>query len=197
MRGLIAKAMPLPILLGWAPAFAHVNTGPVGGLVSGFEHPFLGLDHLLAMVAVGIWGAFLGRPLVWLLPIVFPMMMAVGAVLGIFGVPMLSTESGIAFSMIVLGGAIALALRAKVWAAVGLISFFALFHGYAHGIELPFALDPQPYIIGFVMATGLLHVAGIALGLLRERPGGGAVLRGLGGMIGLAGLAFLLRLVLA
>jgi len=183
--------------LGSAPAFAHVNTGPVGGLVSGFEHPFLGLDHLLAMVAVGIWGAFLGRPLVWLLPIVFPMMMAVGAVLGIVGVPMLSTESGIAFSMIVLGGAIALALRAKVWAAVGLISFFALFHGYAHGIELPFALDPQPYIIGFVMATGLLHVAGIGLGLLRERPGGGAVLRGLGGMIGLAGLAFLLRLVLA
>lgn len=189
--------MPLPFLWMAAPAFAHVNTGPVGGLVSGFEHPFLGPDHLLAMVAVGIWGAFLGRPLVWLLPIVFPMMMAVGAVLGIFGVPMLPVENGIALSLIVLGGAIALALRAPVWVAVGLISFFALFHGYAHGVELPFALDPQPYIIGFVAATGLLHVAGIALGLLRKRPVGTLVLRGMGGMIGLAGLAFLLRLVSA
>lgn len=189
--------MALLSLASPAPAYAHTNTGPVGGLVSGFEHPFLGPDHLLAMVAVGIWGAFLGRPLVWLLPIVFPMMMAVGAVLGIFGVPMLPTEDGIAFSMIVLGGAIAFAVRAPAWVAVGLIATFALFHGYAHGVELPYALNPEPYIIGFVFATGMLHVAGIMLGLLRERRGGTSALRGMGGMIGLAGLAFLFRLASA
>lgn len=149
------------------------------------------------MVAVGIWGAFLGRPLIYLLPVVFPMMMAVGSVLGIFAVPVPPAEYGIALSVIVLGAAIGFALRARIFVAVGLISVFALFHGYAHGTELPFAASPQPYIAGFVLATGLLHVAGILIGLLRDRPGGALALRAMGGGIGIAGLAFLLRLVAA
>jgi urease accessory protein len=194
---LISKAACVLSLLKSAPALAHSNTGEVGGLVSGFEHPFLGADHLLAMVAVGIWGAFLGRPLVYLLPVIFPLMMAVGAVLGIFGVQIPPTETGIAVSMIVLGAAIGCAMRAPVAVAVGLISVFALFHGYAHGTELPFALNPQPYIIGFVLATGLLHVAGILLGMLRRRRGGTFALRAIGGGISFAGLAFLLRLISA
>lgn len=193
-RGLVLTAAVLG-LFGSAPALAHTNTGLAGGLVSGFEHPFLGADHLLAMVAVGIWGAFLGRPLIYVLPIIFPMMMAVGAVLGILAVPMLPTEIGIAISMVVLGAVIAFAIRASVAVAVGLISIFALFHGYAHGTELPFASNPQPYVVGFVLATGLLHLAGIAIGLARDRPGGTTGLRMAGGAISLVGLAFLSRIM--
>ena len=175
------------------PALAHSNTGMAGGFLSGFQHPLGGLDHLLAMVAVGIWGAFLGRPLIVALPVIFPTVMAVGGVLGMAGLPIPPVELGIALSVVVLGAAIASAVRAPVWAASVLVSVFAIFHGYAHGQELPAAADPVGYSAGFVLATGLLHLTGIAIGLVAARPGGALVTRGLGGLIAVAGVYFLVQ----
>lgn len=175
------------------PAYAHTGTGLAGGFLAGFAHPLSGADHLLAMVSVGLWGAFLGRPLIHLLPVVFPAMMVGGAMLGMFGAPLPPVETGIALSVLVLGACIALAWRAPAWAAVAVVALFALFHGYAHGRELPAAADPVGYSSGFVLATGLLHAAGIALGLLCVRPVGILIARGLGTLIGAAGVWFLLK----
>jgi urease accessory protein len=166
-----------------APAFAHSGAGVAGGFAAGFMHPLSGLDHLLAMVAVGIWGAFLGRPLVWMLPVAFPLVMVVGGVLGIAGVPLPHVELGIAASVIVLGLAIAAAWRAPPWAAVAIVATFAIFHGHAHGTELPTAAAPEAYAAGFVISTGLLHVAGIGIGLLGNLPRGTQILRTTGAAI--------------
>src|SRR5260370_28541767 len=165
------------------PAAAHTGTGLPGGFVSGFVHPFSGLDHLLAMVSVGLWGAFLGRPLIYVMPVVFPAMMVVGAIMGMFVVPLPPVEIGIALSVLVLGGCIALSVRAPVWAASIIVAVFAVFHGYAHGKELPSAADPVSYSAGFVLATGLLHVAGIGLGLLNDLPDGVVPTRSMGAVI--------------
>ena len=173
------------------PASAHMGTGLPGGFVSGFEHPLSGFDHLLAMVSVGLWGAFLGRPLIVALPVIFPTVMAFGAVLGMAHTPMPPTEIGIALSVLTLGGLIAFAVKAPIWVACLIVGMFALFHGYAHGAELPSAADPVGYAVGFVLATGLLHVAGIGIGLLNERPGGAIVTRGLGALVAAAGVYFL------
>lgn len=186
---LAAQAVVLATIA--APAAAHSGTGLAGGVISGFMHPFGGLDHLLAMVSVGLWGAFLGRPLIVVLPVVFPAMMAVGGVLGIAGVEMPPIEIGIAVSVIVLGAMIALAVRAPAWVAVPVVAVFAVFHGYAHGAELPSAADPVGYSLGFVTATGLLHVVGIGIGLVADRPTGRLAVRGAGGLIALAGGWFL------
>ncbi len=179
------------LLGGAAPAFAHVDPGLAGGFFAGFVHPLSGPDHLLAMVAVGLWGAFLGRPLIILLPVIFPTVMAVGGVLGMIGVPIPPIEVGIALSVLILGGAVALAWRAPIWLAALAVAVFAIFHGYAHGAELPSIADPVAYSLGFVMATGMLHLAGIAIGLFAARPGGVPVVRTLGVLIAVAGLYYL------
>ena len=170
-----------------------MGTGLAGGFVSGFLHPLSGFDHLLAMVSVGLWGAFLGRPLIVALPVIFPAVMAVGGALGIAGVPLPPVEIGIALSVLVLGIMIAGAVRASVWLACTIVAIFAIFHGYAHGQELPSAADPVGYSVGFMLCTGLLHVCGIGIGLLNERPGGLAVTRTLGGLIGVAGIWFMAK----
>lgn len=177
------------------PALAHDGTGLAGGFTAGLAHPFSGLDHMLAMVSVGLWGAFLGRPLLFILPMVFPMMMVVGAALGMAGIPLPPVELGIAISVVALGGLIVGAVRAPVPVAIGIVAFFALFHGYAHGVELPSAADPAGYSFGFVVATGLLHLAGIALGLVRAKPLGEVALRGAGALVMLAGAWFAMRAV--
>lgn len=173
------------------PAAAHDGTGLAGGFLSGFGHPLSGFDHLLAMVAVGLWGAYLGRPLIYALPVAFPGVMVAGAVVGMIGLPIPPVEIGIAASVLVLGGCIALALRAPVWLAVPIVALFALFHGYAHGRELPSAADPVGYSLGFVLATGLLHVAGIGIGTLNHWPIGIKITRGMGGLIAATGAWFL------
>ncbi|HEU0071553.1 MAG TPA: HupE/UreJ family protein [Alphaproteobacteria bacterium] len=177
------------------PALAHVEGGMAGGLVSGFIHPLTGADHIAAMVAVGIWGAFLGRPAIWLLPIVFPLVMTIGGALGVMGVDLPGVEEGIAGSAIVLGLAVALAARPPLWLAAVVVGIFAIFHGHAHGTELPEAADPIAFAVGFVVATGLLHLAGIAIGLLVRWPAGRIAVRGAGGVIAVAGVAFLLGIV--
>jgi urease accessory protein len=173
----------------------HIGTGLPGGFESGFIHPFSGIDHLLAMVSVGLWGAFLGRPLIYVLPVIFPAIMVAGAILGMFGVPLPPVEIGIALSVLVLGGGIALSVKAPVWAACIVVAVFAVFHGYAHGKELPSAADPIAYSVGFVLATGLLHVSGICLGLLNELPRGIAVTRSMGAIIAVFGVWFLYRAI--
>lgn len=183
---ILAGALLLP-----GPAYAHTGTGLTGGFLAGFMHPLSGPDHLLAMVAVGLWGAILGRPLMVALPVVFPTVMAIGGVLGMLAIPVPPVETGIALSVLVLGGAIALVWRAPVAAAVVLVAAFAIFHGYAHGQELPEAADPLGYSVGFVLVTGLLHVGGIVVGLAAARPIGLWMVRGLGALIALAGVYFL------
>ncbi len=154
-------------------------------------HPLTGFDHMLAMVSVGLWGAFLGRPLIVALPVIFPTVMAFGAFLGMANIPFPPVEIGIGLSVLLLGGVIAAAWRAPVWAACLIVAIFAMFHGYAHGKELPSAADPIGYSVGFVLSTGLLHVCGIGIGLLNDRPGGVKVTRGLGGLVALAGCYYL------
>lgn len=161
--------------------------------MAGFAHPFMGLDHLLAMVSVGLWGAFLGRPLIVLLPVIFPAVMAFGGALAIAGVGLPPVEIGIALSVLVLGLLIAAAVRAPVWLACLIVAVFAIFHGYAHGTELPSAADPIGYSVGFVLATGLLHVVGILLGFLNDRPQGVRVTRGAGVLIAACGAWFLVK----
>jgi len=181
----------LMLALQSSPALAHSAKSLSLGFVGGFLHPLSGPDHLLAMVSVGLWGAFLGRPLIYLLPVIFPTVMAFGGVLGMAQVPFPPVEIGIAISVMVLGGSILLRWSAPVWLASVIVGIFGLFHGYAHGLELPSMANPVSFSLGFVLATGLLHVLGILIGLLRERPGGERVLRGLGGVIALAGVWYL------
>src|SRR5712691_9590620 len=180
----------LALVLVGSPALAH--TGSVaGGFLGGFAHPVFGPDHVVAMVAVGLWGAFLGAPAIWLLPVVFPLVMAFGGVVGILGAPIPAVETGIATSAVVLGLMVALAARPPLWVAAALVGAFAIFHGHAHGAELPAGADAVAYSLGFVIATGLLHLAGIAFGLLVRWPAGLVAVRAAGAMIALAGLAFL------
>ncbi len=185
-----AVAATLTLTLA-APASAHSDPNLAGGLVAGVLHPISGPDHLLAMVAVGLWGAFLGRPLIILLPTVFPAMMAVGGMLGMIGVPAPPTELGISASVIVLGAAIAARWRPPAVVALLVVAIFALFHGYAHGAELPSIADPVAYSLGFVVATGCLHLIGIAIGLIERRRHGATAIRVMGGIIMAAGGWFL------
>jgi urease accessory protein len=177
-------------LLLATPAFAHTGEGS-GGFLAGLAHPVFGPDHVVAMIAVGLWGAFLGAPAIFLLPIVFPLVMAFGGVLGILGAPLPAVETGIASSAIVLGVMVALAARPPLWIAAVLVGAFAIFHGYAHGRELPDGANAVAYSAGFVIATGLLHLTGIAFGLLTRWPAGRLAVRGAGGVIALVGLAYL------
>ncbi len=183
---LLLAAIALP-----QTAFAHAGHEPAGGFSSGFFHPVLGWDHLVAMVAVGLWGAFLGAPAIWLLPVVFPLVMALGAVLGIMGMPLPGVELGIAGSALVLGLLILFAIRLPLGAAAIIVAAFAIFHGHAHGTELPAAANPFAYGAGFVVATGLLHLAGIAFGLLVRWPVGVTAVRAGGGVVSLVGVAYL------
>ena len=181
----------LAVLVTAEPAAAHI-VGHPAGFTSGFEHPLTGLDHFLAMLAVGIWGAQMGGRAVWTLPVTFPLIMAVGGFAGMLGVPMPSIELGIALSILVLGGAIAAAWRPPEFVALALIAIFAICHGYAHGAELPLAADPAEYAVGFVLATGMIHVIGIGVGLVLSRPYNGVLARALGGLIAVGGVYYLL-----
>jgi urease accessory protein len=172
-------------------ALAHTGEGVAGGFASGFLHPVFGLDHVVAMVAVGLWGAFLGMPAIWLLPIVFPLVMAFGGALGVAGVPLPGVETWIAASAVVLGLCVALALRPPLWVAALIVGAFAIFHGHAHGTELPEAASPLAYALGFVVATGLLHLCGIGLGLLSRWSAGRYAVQAGGAAIAVVGLAFL------
>jgi urease accessory protein len=178
-----------------ATALAHARGGEALGFTTGLAHPVSGLDHVLAMIAVGLWGAQLGAPAVWLLPVTFPMVMAFGGMLGLMGVRLPGIEIGIALSAIALGFAVFREAQPRLWVAAIIVGFFAIFHGHAHGSELPPGADGLLYSIGFVIATGALHAAGIGMGVVHRWPAGRTSLRAAGAVVALAGVAFLWRAI--
>lgn len=171
---------------------AHSGDGAVGGFTSGFIHPLTGLDHIIAMVGVGILGAFMGKKARWTLPVVFPLVMSIGGMLGIMGFPIPYIETGIALSGVVIGLMIASgSKKIPLWLAGVLVAAFAICHGYAHGEEMPGAANALTFAIGFVLATGMLHLTGIAIGLLEKVRYGTVALRLIGLGIAILGGCFL------
>ena len=189
-------SLSLAVLSALLPsmALAHPGPGAVHGFGSGFAHPFFGWDHLLAMVAVGIWAGQRGGRALWLLPALFVSAMAFGGGLGAMGVGLAGVEAGILASVLVLGVLIAASARVPLVAAGGLVVLFALFHGHAHGTEMPLSHSGLAYGAGFCAATALLHGAGILLPAVLRRVAGEqrlAWVRLSGAAIGLAGLALI------
>jgi urease accessory protein len=189
----------LPVLLtllclAAGPAAAHMDAGSGGdgGFVAGLRHPVTGVDHAVAMIAVGIWGAQLGAPALWVLPVAFPLVMAFGGVLAVAGVPIPGLEIGIACSAILLGLAVATEVKPALWVALSLVGLFAIYHGYAHGAALPAFGVPILFASGFVLATGVLHLLGIGLGSVVNQPGGRLLVRGTGVVVTLVGVWFLI-----
>jgi len=188
-RGLQFLLAATGVLLA-SPAWAHAQKGQAASFLTGLRHPISGLDHVLA---VGLWGAQLGAPAIWLLPVVFPMVMAFGGFLALLGVPLPGVEIGIAVSAILLGALVARQARPPLWLAAAVVAVFAVFHGHAHGTELPAGQSGLMYSIGFVIATGCLHATGIAIGLIHRWGWGRLVLRAAGVAISGAGVYFLWR----
>lgn len=172
--------------LGAATAHAHLPGDSVAGWAEGLAHPFTGLDHVLAMVAVGLWAAQMGRRAAWLLPLAFPTVMIAGTILAALGVAVPGVEAGIAGSVMVLGLLVALAARPSVAVAAVVVGFFAFFYGQVHGTELVMAADPWIYGTGFVLATALLHGTGLVFGSAAGRP----LDRYAGAAVSAAGLVF-------
>jgi len=171
-------------------AFAHTGHG-TSGLAAGLAHPFFGLDHLLAMVAVGLWAAQSGGRRVWLLPAAFMITLAVGGGIGMqWQHPVPLIETGIALSVLALGLLITLSLKFPVAACMAITALFGLLHGYAHGLELPGSAAPGAYTLGFLSATAVLHLGGIAVGVAtRQRYA--ALAKIAGGVIAMSGVGLL------
>jgi urease accessory protein len=186
-------ALPIALLFWTKSVLAHPLKGETVSFLTGFHHPISGLDHVVAMIAVGLWGTQLGAPAIWLLPVAFPIVMAIGGVLGLLGVPLPGAEIGIAASAILLGAAVMMELRPPLTLAAVVVGFFAIFHGYAHGSELPPGQNGLLYSLGFVIATGCLHLVGIMIGLIHRWSWGQKALRLTGGGVVLAGLFFMWR----
>lgn len=193
-RTCLAGLLALAAVAVASPAHAHIIDAGGAGWVQGFSHPFSGLDHILAMVAVGVWAAQIGRPALWVLPVVFPLAMAVGGLLGVAGVPVPGIEVGIAASVLGLGVLIAFQAKPPLVVSVALVALFALFHGHAHGTELPQAASPILYGLGFVLATAILHAIGLGIGFAMRLPKGMTAIRVGGGAIAAAGLALFVGL---
>jgi len=185
------RAMAVLAVLWAQTAFAHVEKSEAAGFLTGFRHPIAGLDHVFAMVAVGLWGAQLGAPAIWVLPVAFPLVMAMGGMLGLMGMPVPGIEYGIAASAILLGAAVAFAVRPALVVAALLVGVFAIFHGYAHGTELPPGQSALLYSVGFVVATGCLHGLGIGIGAVHRWTWGQKLLRAAGAAIAVGGVFFM------
>jgi urease accessory protein len=177
-------------------ALAHTGVGNAIGFTHGFGHPISGLDHVLAMVLVGVFASQLGGRALWLVPATFLTIMAAGGFLGIAGIQVPFVELGIALSVVVLGAAVAFGIKAPVAVAMGVVGMFAIFHGHAHGAEMPVDAAGAAYAFGFMAGTALLHTFGLGLGLLvgrfGERP---ALVKSAGGIAALAGVGILTGLL--
>ena len=189
MRTITLIVASVALLAFPSPLAAHEG-GAAAGLLSGLLHPVSGLDHVLAMLAVGIWGAQMGPPAIWVLPVTFPMVMALGGMLSLVGVPVPGVEIGIGLSAVLLGLMVALERRPDLRVAAVLVGFFAIFHGYAHGAELPDGQSGILYSIGFVVSTGTLHASGIGIGLIHRWDRGKRALRIAGAGIAAGGAWF-------
>lgn len=191
----LASRIAILIAVYPATAYAHIQNGEAVGFLSGFRHPISGLDHVLAMVAVGLWGAQLGAPAIWVLPVAFPLVMAMGGMLGLLGVPIPGIEYGIAASAILLGAAVTLELRASLFVTAVLVGIFAIFHGHAHGTELPPGQSALLYSMGFVIATGCLHAVGIGIGAVHRWTWGQKLLRAAGAVVTFGGVFFMWKAI--
>jgi len=173
--------------------WAHDVEG-AGGFMSGFSHPVLGFDHLLAMISVGILSAQMGGRAIWSVPSVFVGVMLIGGVLGMQGVPLISVELGIAFSVFALGLALVAEKKAPPMLAMLFVGIFAIFHGHAHGTEMPYLAEPMLYALGFFIGTATLHIFGVFVGVFAKKvTHGEQLLRYLGAAI--AGIGFYLMLL--
>jgi urease accessory protein len=150
-------------------ASAHIIKGSPHGMHDGFMHPLTGLDHLLAMFAVGLWAAQHRGRAVWMIPLTFVSVMVLGGIMGVSGAYVPGAELGIAASVLVMGALIATATRFKPSLSMLVVGFFALFHGYAHGHEMPAAVSAVSFSVGFVVATLLLHGLGLAAGIYLQK----------------------------
>jgi urease accessory protein len=188
----------LLLLLAPARAFAHEGSSlPYGSFIAGLAHPVLGMDHFLAMVSVGILSAQIGGRAIWTVPTTFVSVMAIGGLLGWLDVGLTSIELGISFSVLILGTAIAADRKLPVLVAMGAVAIFAIFHGYAHGSEMPNVANPIRYALGFMTGTALLHIAGLLVGDISQHYNRGKLLLRIAGaaiagvgtwfLVGLAG----------
>lgn len=187
------RHLALLVLAIAAPAaWAHgqgVHTHDAG-LIAGFMHPFSGLDHLLAMVAVGLWAAQQRGRALWALPLSFVGAMTIGSAFGVTGFAMPGVEAGILLSAMVLGLLVAFQSRWSLQLGCAMVAFFALFHGVAHGQEMPLAASPWAYGAGMLAATAMLHAAGVLAGIKARTQ----TLRIVGAMVSLAGIGLMLPL---
>ncbi|MDO8311406.1 MAG: HupE/UreJ family protein [Sideroxyarcus sp.] len=165
----IASLLALFTLLFPILAQAHIGVGVPHGFLSGLGHPFSGFDHLAAMIAVGLWAAQQGGRAIWMVPLSFVSVMAVSGLLSMFAAPIPFIEGGITLSLLVLGLLIAAAIRLPVLASTAIVGVFAVFHGYAHGSEMPQHTDSLTYAAGFILATALLHLSGIGMAVFARK----------------------------
>lgn len=182
-------------LIFFAPslAYAHTGIGHTIGFSHGFTHPFGGLDHILAMVAVGIWAAQVGGKATWVVPSTFVSVMVIGGIVGIAGITLPFVEPGIVLSVLILGVLITAAARLPLAASAAIVGLFALFHGHAHGTEIPTAVSGFGYGIGFALATAFLHLSGIGIGIMFKNESRMLLVRSAGAMITVGGLYLLLN----
>ncbi len=180
---LLAAALLAPTL-----AQAHTGVASTGGFAHGFSHPLGGLDHLCAMIAVGLWAAQMGGRAIWAVPLTFVSVMALGGFLGMTQMHLPLVETGLVLSVLMLGVFIAAAARLPLAASVVIVGLFALCHGVAHGSEMPVAASGLTFALGFVLATSLLHTVGIGLGVGIQKASQPLVVRLTGGAIALCGL---------
>jgi urease accessory protein len=174
-------------------AFAHTGVGESHGLLDGLAHPFSGFDHLVAMVAVGLWAAQLGGRATWMVPLSFVSVMAVSGVLSMFITPIPFMEGGITLSILVLGLLIAAAARLPLLLSAVIVGVFAIFHGFAHGSEIPASSDALTYAGGFIISTALLHLAGIGLAVALQKVDHAQWLRLSGAAVVIGGCVTLFR----
>lgn len=193
-RRISFAALAVALSMAGASAEAHTGLGIGGGLGAGFAHPFLGVDHLLAMLSVGALGAVAGGAALWALPLTFMGVMVLGGALALSGVHLPGVELGIAASLVVFGALLATRAGLPTLAAMAVVAVFALFHGHAHGTELPELASPALYVLGFVAATGLLHLLGIGIAAsLRRLPRWSEIsVRVAGGAVAAAGLVLMI-----
>ena len=187
-HGLKLAAIALPLAFVAGAAQAHTGAGPAGGFLSGLAHPIFGADHLLAMVAVGLWAALLGGRAKWLVPTAFVGVMAIGGLLAVMAVGLPAVELMILTSVVALGALVAARVKASAVIGVAVVAAFALFHGHAHGGEMPINAGGLLYFAGFMLATATLHGLGLSIGLLTARLRDGLAVRAVGGGIAAAGL---------
>jgi len=180
------------VMVAEASLLAHTGHGSVSGFSAGFGHPIGGADHILAMIAVGLWAAQMGGRALWAVPLSFVLMMVAGAAMGIQGIQVPFIEEGILASVLVLGGLIGFGVKMPVVFSSAIVGLFAIFHGTAHGAEMPLNAGSVEYAAGFVLATAMLHIGGIAIGFAMHKFAESKASRVAGGVIAVSGLALIL-----